>query len=347
MQWKLLMAASPKLKIEESRMKINCIGDATQDQFFFISDAEISCDIDLENCILGIRYGDKIPVEKIGISVGGNAANVAVGLSRLGSQASLVTVFGDDDRGAWIKRKLMEQGVDLQLSKMVSDRESNLSTVIVYKGERTILSYHGQGGSEVGPLSSSEWIYLTSSSGRDSTSLFKEVLEFKSSHEPKLAFNPNKQDLLHHKAQLEPVLRYSEVVFMNVEEAEILAVSSKEIIDRREKVKEQLNLISNMGPKVVVITDGLNGAYARTDGQDWFCSVSNFERIEATGAGDAFTSGFLASFVEDGKIQKALSWGMVNSGSVVTKIGGQEGLLTKEKIQEFMGTHNEIVLEKI
>lgn len=328
-------------------MKFVCIGDASQDQFFFISEAEISCDIDRENCVLGIRYGDKIPVEKIGISVGGNAANVAAGLSRLGNQTALMTAFGDDERGAWIKKKLLEQGVDLQLSKTVPNRESNLSTVIVYKGERTILSYHGKGGDETKPLVTSEWVYLTSSSGRDSSPLFKEILEYKSSHFLKLAFNPNKQDLLHHKPQLEPILRYADVVFLNVEEAEVLVTSDSKSTDRRQKAKFLLQQISNMGPKVVVITDGLGGAYSRSDNQDWFCSVSNFERVEATGAGDAFTSGFLASFVEDEKVQKALSWGMVNSGSVVTKIGGQEGLLTKEKIQENMGIHNEIVVEKI
>lgn len=323
------------------------VGDAAQDQFFFISEAELSCDIDQENCVLGIRYGDKVPVEKIGMSVGGNAANVAAGMAKLGITTGLMTIFGDDERGAWIKRKLLENGVDLQLSKTMAGRESNLSTVIVFKGERTILTYHGQGEAKGKPFPLVEWFYLTSASGRDSTALFKEVLDFKSTHNLKLAFNPNKQDLVHRKNQIDAVLRYCEVVFMNVEEAEILVNNSRQEGERRGQVKNLLETIANMGPKVVVITDGLNGAYARSNGQDWFCSVSNFERVEATGAGDAFTSGFLGSFMEDGIIQKALSWGMVNSGSVVTKIGGQEGLLPKKVIQELMGVHNEIVVEKI
>lgn len=328
------------------------VGDATQDQFFFISEAELSCDIDRDNCVLGIKYGDKIPVERIGVSVGGNAANVAAGMSKIGIATGLMTAFGDDERGGWIKRRLLEQGVDLQLSKTVSGRESNLSTVIVYKGERTILSYHGQSsGEELNPLVLAEWIYLTSSAGRDSANLFKEVLEFKSKQAVKLAFNPNKQDLLHRKAQIEPVLRYCEVVFMNVEEAKTFLGGGDQTADqgegRKRIIKEYLSQLSNKGSKVVVLTDGLGGAYARIDNQDWFCSVSNFERVEATGAGDAFTSGFLGSYMEDGIIQKALSWGMVNSGSVVTKVGGQEGLLTKKEVQELMGVHNEIVVEKI
>lgn len=323
------------------------IGDATQDQFFFISDGELSCDIDQENCILGLRYGDKIPVERIGISVGGNAANVASGIAKIGISVGLMTMFGDDERGAWIKRKLLETGVDLQLARTKAARESNLSTVIVFKGERTILTYHGQGEDGWKTFPTAEWFYLTSASGRDSSQLFKEILNFKSNHNLKLAFNPNKQDLLQRKSQLEAILRYCEVVFMNVEEAEVLTSDSRQVGNRREKVKSFLESVANMGPKVVVITDGLGGAYARGNGQDWFCSVSNFERIEATGAGDAFTSGFLGSFMDDGIIQKALSWGMINSGSVVTKIGGQEGLLSKKEIQELMGIHNEIVVEKI
>ena len=169
--------------------KVVCIGDATIDQFFFLDEANLACDIDRENCILGLSYGDKIAVDKVGVNVGGNAANVGVGLSRLGVETSLLTTFGDDDRAVFIKRRLLEENVDLSMAKTAIGANSNLSAIIVYLGERTILTYHANVEDQIENIPVTEYIYLTSSSGRSSEKMFLKVLEFP---DVKIAFNPNK-----------------------------------------------------------------------------------------------------------------------------------------------------------
>jgi sugar/nucleoside kinase (ribokinase family) len=148
-----------------------CIGDATQDNFFFVSDASVHCDLNNANCELTLRYGDKIPVERIGQSLGGNAANVSVGLSRLGIATNLVTIFGDDERGVWIKKQLMQNNVNLDQSFIEPKRESNLSSIIVFKQERTILSFHSHGGKDIENIPPAKWLYLTSSPGPNSVGL--------------------------------------------------------------------------------------------------------------------------------------------------------------------------------
>ena len=54
--------------------------------------------------------------------------------------------------------------------------------------------------------------------------------------------------------------------------------------------------------------------------------------VETTGAGDAFASGFLAALFYDKDLNTALDWGLKNSASVIGKIGGVEGLLTRDVI---------------
>jgi len=62
--------------------------------------------------------------------------------------------------------------------------------------------------------------------------------------------------------------------------------------------------------------------------------------VDTTGAGDAFASGFLAAHLKGKNIGEALQWGIINSSNSVTEYGGQKGLLTQEKIEEFVSKVN-------
>ena len=77
----------------------------------------------------------------------------------------------------------------------------------------------------------------------------------------------------------------SEVFFCNYEEAQRI-LGNKET-----DVKKQMESLSALGPKIVVVTDGYKGAYARdVDGTCWFMPIYPHEPKERTGAGDAFAS---------------------------------------------------------
>ena len=58
--------------------------------------------------------------------------------------------------------------------------------------------------------------------------------------------------------------------------------------------------------------------------------------VDRTGAGDSFSSTFTAAIALGKSPAEALSWGPVNSMSVVQYIGAQEGLLTREKLEEHL-----------
>jgi len=290
-----------------------CVGDATQDNFFFIHEASVHCDLNNANCELILRYGNKIPVEKIGQSLVGNAANVSVGLARLGIQTALSTVFGDDDRGAWIKKQLMLANVNLDSSLTEANRESNLSSIIVFKSERTILSFHAHGVKDIENLPKAKWIYLTSSPGPDSAPLFAKILKYKQDYpEVKIAFNPYVVDLKKGREFLQPVIEITDILFVNKSEQEVLG---------------------SYGPKITAVTDDGNGAKVFEKGQEvLFGPAKSTEVVETTGAGDAFSSGFLAGYFYHEDLKMALDWALKNSASVVSKMGAIEGLLTREQI---------------
>jgi len=50
------------------------------------------------------------------------------------------------------------------------------------------------------------------------------------------------------------------------------------------------------------------------------------------GAGDAFSSGFFAAYLEYNDVKKAICWGVMNSVSVISAMGGTNGLLKKKEL---------------
>lgn len=102
---------------------------------------------------------------------------------------------------------------------------------------------------------------------------------------------------------------------------------------------ELAKAIHQHGPKIVVITDGPNGSYASDGTNVW--SMRNYPDpkppFERTGAGDAYTSTFVAGLIySDGDVKTAMQWGPINSMSVVQKVGAQEGLLSKPKLEAYL-----------
>ncbi len=105
--------------------------------------------------------------------------------------------------------------------------------------------------------------------------------------------------------------------------------------------------IKPLGPRIVVITNGEEGAYCLDQENNWwFMPALNTKAFERTGAGDAFASGFLSAIFYQQPIEVALAWGAINASSVVTQIGAHAGLLTREEIETRIKNEN-IVAKKV
>lgn len=96
--------------------------------------------------------------------------------------------------------------------------------------------------------------------------------------------------------------------------------------------------IHALGPKIAVITDGPNGSYGSDGEKQFFLPAYPDQKpaYERTGAGDCFASTTTVGIIQGKTLEESMKWGSINSMSVVQEIGAQKGLLTKDKIEEFM-----------
>lgn len=317
------------------------LGTVASDTFIYLSEARVDCLLSKKRCYLSLTYGDKIPVDGLSEEVGGNAANLSVGMTKLGQTTAIVGNIGNDDKGRNIKKALRFRGVHTQHLKTRNGR-TNASVIITHKGERTILTYHPKRPLYSGSLPKTEWMYVT---GMQSRILSKMIIDLIKKHNLKIAFNPSSAQFREGIRKLKLFLQYTEVLFVNRSEAEKIAQIRKGT--GRVYVKKLLEKLKNLGASIVVITDGPKGAYS-FDGNNAF-GISQFpaKKIEPTGAGDSFAAGFLGALLLKKSLDMALAWGSVNSASVITEIGAQVGLLTKSEITRRLNMSKSFKAKKI
>jgi sugar/nucleoside kinase (ribokinase family) len=313
----------------ENNFDLLSIGEASVDVFINPTQSESLCKLSDKEALICFSYGDKIPVQNLDFSIGGNAANNAVGSSRLGVKTAIVLTLGDDPTGNEILEFLKKENVDTTYTFKQVQTGSNYSVIITYLGERTIFTYHFPRSYEYPiNLPVTPWIYLTSM-GENFKPFYNHIAEWLKKHpQIKMGFNPGSWQL-RSVGDLNEILSLTHIIFVNKEEAQTLT----NIKSQQNQEKELLTALKNLGPKIAVITDGENGAYA-FDGEKYYkAPILPVTVHQRTGAGDAFGSGCLSALIKGKSLEEALVWGTLNSASVVGLVGSTKGLLHENEIQ--------------
>ena len=310
---------------------IIAIGDITIDCFIRLKDAEVHCDIDKENCKLCVNFGDKIPYESAEeIKAVGNSANAAVSGARLGLKSSLLTYIGNDENGKKCLEELKKNNVNIEYVRTEEGKHTNYHYVLWYDVDRTILVKHEAYTYDLGVITPPKWIYL-SSLGENSLYYHTQIADFiEKNPNVKLAFQPGTFQMKISEKSLDRIYRITEIFFCNVEEAQLI------LKEQSRDLPTLLKGIMKMGPKTVVITDGFNGAYASDGTSTWFMPIYPHTPFERTGAGDAFASTVVGALALGKTLEEALLWAPINAMSVTQYVGAQKGLLTLEKLKEFL-----------
>lgn len=274
--------------------------------------------------------GDKITVSDVDFSIGGTAANVAVGLAKMKFKIGIISAIGDDDNGEEILNELKSEKVGTELIKRYRAKNSSFSVIVSYKGERTIFVYHAFAPENfvIPEKLTTSWVYL-GPMAKGHERLYDKITAQVVKNDLQVAVNPGAIQIEAGLESFGGLRELINIIFLNREEAQKLSGLSGV-----PKVKDIAKVIQLRGPQIVVITDGQEGAYVY-DGDD-FLKVGIYpgHRVDATGAGDGFAAAFLASHILGNDLLTSLKWGVVNSGSVVEKIGAQEGLLSAGSIKK-------------
>jgi len=309
------------------------IGDITTDAFIRLKDASVNCDLNHEHCKLCVSFGDKIPYEFVEVvRAVGNSPNAAVSASRLGLKAGLVTNIGNDQNGAECLEVLKKENLDTQYVTRHKEMETNYHYVLWYEAERTILVKHQSYPYRLPDIGSPAWLYL-SSLGNNTLGYHEEIVAYLEKHRDiKLAFQPGTYQIKLGYEKLKRLYARTEVFIANKEEAD------RVLGKKHDDIKTLLTAIQNLGPKLVLVTNGPKGSFFFDGKNFWFMPPYPDPKppYERTGAGDAYASTFVSALALGKTAEEALRLAPINSMSVVQQIGAQKGLLTREQLEEYL-----------
>lgn len=329
---------------KNTQPRVLCIGSSSIDLFFPTDEGEIietPEDLTSQRKI-AFEVGGKVLAPEIHTNIGGVAANVSIGLARLSIDSAAYSCLGGDSNGSFCMAVFKSEGVDSSRVKIIKEARTDLSAIIVLPGgERTII--HNRDANkrlevELEKLEG-EWIFLSSLNGEWQNNI-ERILSLvrernKSKKVLRLAYNPGLHNIKDDPAQVIEAIRAAEVLVLNKDET--LELALHDLSSDNENIQDEqflLGYLHQKGAKIVALTDGKRGAWASDGKNIWYQEApENIPLVESTGAGDAFTTGFLAGHLQGCPLDQCLRFGVANSLSVIQQFGTTPGLLFKQGIE--------------
>lgn len=319
------------------------IGGATRDITFLTDKGRVveTPENPTEQRLLGFEYGAKIRSEDVRTNFGSGACNAAASLAKIGLDVAVCTRVGDDDEGRSILENMASRGVDTGLIQKDENKNTGFAFIVINEGgggERVIFVHKGAATNleiREEDIAGAGWVYLSALCG-DWEEQLEKILEAVRDNGIKLVWNPGETEIAAGRKKLEKMLEATEIFIVNKDEAiELITGDSNTRIDA-EKVDnpaELAKILKSWGPQTVVVTDGKNGACLCSGTEIFQVPAFIGKQIDTTGAGDAFGAGLLAGYVISGNFDTALKFGILNSAGTVSDYGAQNGILTREEIE--------------
>lgn len=320
----------------QPQLDVLSVGDVVTDAFIKLIDDEATVEKTETGPRLSIPFAAKVPFDHAEIIPAvGNAGNAAVAFAKLGLKSGLAANVGGDDWGREILTALQKQKVDNRFVHVNPDNNSNYHYVLWYKDERTILIKHEEYDyrwPRFQVIDIPKWVYFSSIS-EHALEYHDQISAWLASYPTvKLAFQPGTFQIEAGVKRLKEIYERAEVLAVNREEATIISGGD------RHDINDLFDKLHQLGPKTILISDGHAGAYASDGQQRYKMPIYPDPKppFERTGAGDAFTSTFVAALAKGADIPGALLWAPINSMSVVQKVGAQAGLLDEKEINAYL-----------
>jgi len=241
----------------------------------------------------------------ISLHIGGHAANVPIGLIKLGlrrDEVSTVGAVGKDPYGDFIESILTEHGIQTHITK-IEEAETAKSVILVVRGEDRRV-YHYVGANyfldpdyvkailrEERPLIF--YVGATGLLGRFDEQLF-DVLEVAKAQNC-LTFVDPVTPYQHGWEHIREALELVDVFHCNNFEASDMTGISD--------FREALRSISEEGAKLAIVSTGEKGLVAAAKKMVFEMPAFKVPVVDPTGAGDAFCAGTIQALVEMDKLR--------------------------------------------
>ena len=295
---------------------------------------------------LGETMGLLIPTEtgplhatpRLRLSVGGAESNVAIGLRRLGGQATWIGRVGRDEIGDLVVRQLRAEDVSV---RAVRDPATTGLMVKTWRtADTTRVTYYraGSAGSHLCPddldenaIASAGVLHVTGITpalGEHPAMAVHAAIDVARSAGVTVSLDLNYRSALWSPAVAGPALtnlvRRADIVFAAEHEAAL-------VVDQGEPEQMARQLI-DLGPRQAIIKRGSLGCVAVIEDEIYRKPALTVRIVDTVGAGDAFVAGYLAELLRGEPAAVRLATAITTGAFAVTVPGDWEGLPHREEL---------------
>lgn len=330
-----------------SQIKVVTFGSAVQDTRFPAHDAQLTTLYKpYKRQIMAFDYGAKYAINEVNISTGGGGCNTAIDFSKLGHTTYVMGIVGNDSAGAAVIDSLRNHHVNTSFMQQVAKGNTAFSTIISLptKSSKEHVIFHHRGVANKFTLNLKAFekikpdiVYLCSLRSDKWESIMAKIGRYRKKRQKSgkpvlVGWNPGSHQLADKKTMAK-LLPQIDICIVNRREATQLVSKSVKVL-RKIAIKKLLRQLHAKGSRVVVITDGKDGAYAYDGETEYYTQkYKKVKTIDTTGVGDAFGSSFTSAYnMTEGDIMKSLRIAAINASYVSSVRGAQQGALSMKQI---------------
>lgn len=291
--------------------------------------------------------GELVMAERLLLTIGGCAANVAVDLAKMGVAASVVGRVGGDLFGRVVTEMLREARVDVSLLQVSPEADTSQTLIVNVVGQdRRFIHTFGAngdfrardipleqatrcrvlylGGYLVMPRMTQDELIPVFAAARAAGA--RTVLD---------VVTPGPADYLPH---LDRLLPHVDVFMPNDHEAELMT-------GERDPVR-QGECFRRLGANTVIITRGGEGAVLVGPTTRLRSGAFTMPFVDGSGGGDAFAAGYICGMLRDQDEVGCLRVASALGASCVRAVGTTTGVFTRDECEAFL-KQNALKIERI
>ncbi|MEM1317271.1 MAG: PfkB family carbohydrate kinase [Pseudomonadota bacterium] len=275
------------------------------------------------------RTAEKYRADGASIVGGGNAANSAVAIARLGGNARLAARLGDDEIADLIVSGLRAEGVNTDAVRRFEGRRSSFSSIYVDReGERQIMNFR-----DMSITMDADWL-AEIEHGEFGAALADTRWPQGAMAAMDLARTNGVPGIMDAEAPVR-------VAIDGIERASHVAFSAQGAAEFTGKmdVEEAALAASQMLDGVVLVTDGPNGTVRIEDSDAIWTPCPQVDAVDTLGAGDVWHGAFALQLAEGVTLDVAIRFANSAASLKCTRPGGRNGAPTRAETTAFMEQH--------
>ncbi|MHA2127460.1 MAG: carbohydrate kinase family protein [Promethearchaeota archaeon] len=285
---------------------------------------------------------DEVFVSDLKLFSGGAAANTAYACAKLGLKTAFLGMIGHYDTfGNKILNEFKEVGVNTTLVKYSTNYNTGSAYVALNEeGDRRIYAHSGaanylsKDNIEEKQLSNSKILFLSSLKNIES---FIEAAKIGRNLNIPVILNPGMLIIEQGLTNIEDLITKVDILIISQREYHVLFNIKEEIVNPS-SVKLRAEDLFKVGIKVIIITMGSKGAMLITSHKSVLIPTFKINKaIDTTGAGDAFSAGFVFGFIQNlsynfEDLTHDTNIGNFVASRCVQKLGARNGIPDVEEI---------------